>query len=194
MQIPPPPPLCADDVEMIAWLRERDSNAFPAVPPPDAATLAAWRETAIAWGFIPPESRAVVPAGRDARGRFATGNSGRPRGARNKLTVEVENMLLDLAPDAVKLVSEHIRHDVRVAIWVLQNFVKPSGRHVELANLPEVKNATDIPMAVAAILAEIGSGEMSLEDGSVMIGLLDRMLELLGTAHRMRGSILPPPP
>jgi hypothetical protein len=193
--VPPPPLSHPDDVaEMLIWLRERDSNAFPSVPLPDAGTLASWRETATSWGWIPPESRAIVRIGRDARGRFTTGNSGRPRGAKNRITVEVEQMLADLTPDAVKLVGEYVRHDIRTAVWVLENFVRPSGRHVEIANLPTINTAADVPAAVTAIVDEIAKGELCLEDGRALIRVLDNVLGVLETAHRLRGGLVPPPP
>src|SRR5258706_15309980 len=109
----PPPPAPPDYAEMLDWLRERDSNAFRSVPPPDAAILAIWRETAIGWGWIPPESRVI--AGRDNKGRWARGNAGKPRGAKSQITREVERVLADLVPDAAQVVSEHVRHDIRTA-------------------------------------------------------------------------------
>src|SRR6266853_2997218 len=179
MDFPPPPPI--DHAEMLAWLRERDSNAFPSVPSPDAATLAAWRETAIAWGWISPEKRTeILPAGRDAQGRFAAGNPGKPKGAKSQITREVERVLADLVPDAAQVVSEHVRHDIRTATWILGNFAKPLGRHLQLDDvLPAVKNVGDIPPAVAAILEKTGSGELSIEDASVLVGLLGNVLALL---------------
>src|SRR5262249_44244548 len=50
---------------------------------------------------IPSVCSAPAPlTGRDANGRFTVGNSGRPRGARNRVNAEIDQLLEEAAPDA----------------------------------------------------------------------------------------------
>lgn len=169
----------------LAWLHERGVNASP-----DAAL-----DTALAYGFVPPGSQALVAAGRDVKtGRFTAGNPGRKPGSKNRLT-QVEELLGELTPAACALVEEHInvKRDVEIAVWLLERFIRPSRHHIDLASLPAVREAKDIPEAIAAIAAAVATGELSVEDASLMTRLLQQMLDTLETAHRLRGSMLPAP-
>jgi hypothetical protein len=210
---PPPAPANRDDVRaMLEWLRERGifasrdnrlsiGGALKAEYGDGGRTL--WKDDPAEWDMLSPVGSLVEwvnqaaewgyrgtvrpYTGRNALGQFTVGNAGRPKGARNRVTRETETLLAALVPDAIKMVSEHARDDPRIALWVLQNFVKP-GRYIELPDMPPVQSADDVPAALQAIVESVGSGEMALEDGALIVGLLGQILDVLKSVRQLRGG------
>jgi len=98
---------------------------------------------------------------RDQKGRFAPGNSGRPRGARNMTTRAVE-ALMEGDSDRVTraVISAAAGGDMTAARLVLD--IAPARREPTVAvNLPEMKNAADLPAAASAILQAVAAGDVS---------------------------------
>src|SRR3954451_23330892 len=76
------------------------------------------------------------PEGRDARGRFGPGNSGRPKGARSRLVTELEQAMELAAPEIVRILIARAQcgdGSMEAAKYVLER-VAPSrrGRLVEI--------------------------------------------------------------
>jgi hypothetical protein len=70
--------------------------------------------------------------GRDARGRFGPGNTGRPRGSRNRINKQVLDALGDLSSQAVMVLRENLtQNNLKAAIYVLDRFL-PSERSIEI--------------------------------------------------------------
>jgi hypothetical protein len=68
----------------------------------------------------PPPVDPPAPTDRDANGRFAAGNSGRPRGARNRVNAEIDQLLEEAAPDAFRTILSAAQHaNVAAAQWIL---------------------------------------------------------------------------
>jgi hypothetical protein len=135
----------------------------------------------------------MPPVGRQANGRFGPGNPGKPRGARNRITVEIERLLDQAAPDAVRtIVSATQFADVKAAQWIL-NRVAPARRRrtVVLEDFPEIRGPADIAPALAAIAASVADGEISIEEAAMAARVLREFLDVLKTAQRLGSGLVP---
>ena len=117
---------------------------------------------------LPPPPPPPLPpsAGRDANGRFTVGNSGRPRGARNRVNAEIERLLEEGAEDAIRTILSAAQYaNVAAAQWIL-NRVAPArkGRVVVLDDFPPINGPDDIAPALSAIATAVANGELSIED------------------------------
>jgi hypothetical protein len=134
------------------------------------------------------EPEAMQPAWRKANGRFAEGNPGKPRGARNRITLEIERLLEEAAPDAVRTILGAVKcaADVAAAKWIVDR-VAPArrGRTVMLEGFPEIKGAADVAPALAAIATNFADGNISVEEAAMAARVLREFLDVLETAHRL---------
>ena len=140
----------------------------------------------------PPPS--APPSGRDASGRFTVGNSGRPRGARNRVNAEIDLLLEEAAPDAFRTILSAAQHaNVAAAQWIL-NRVSPArkGRTVILDEFPTINGPDDIAPALSTIAAAVADGELSIEEASLAADVLQKFLDVLERTHRLRSGLLPP--
>src|SRR3979409_43163 len=127
----------------------------------------------------PPPS--APPSGRDASGRFTVGNSGRPRGARNRVNAEIDQLLEEAAPDALRTIHSAAQYaNVAAAQWIL-NRVAPArkGRAVILDDFPTINGPDDIAPALSAIAAAVADGELSIEEASLAADVLQKFLDVL---------------
>ena len=136
---------------------------------------------------------------RDARGRFAPGNSGKPHGAKVKRTA-VSHLLP--ADAQGRLVAELYRRaledqDTQAAVYLLNRLIPArKGTLLELAGLRPVRDAHGAAAAAARILELVAAGEVTTEEAKGLQELvaafvsthtaaalradLDRVLEHLG--------------
>jgi hypothetical protein len=109
------------------------------------------------------------------RGRpFKKGNSGRPRGSRNKTTSAVE-ALLDGQAEAItnKIVEMALAGDRGAMRLCFERILPPrSGRAVSL-DLPDVASAEDAASAMSAIIAAVASGEITPSEAAEVSPLID---------------------
>ena len=143
---------------------------------------------------LPPPPPLPPSAGRDANGRFAVGNSGRPRGARNRVNAEVERLLEEGAEDAIRTILSAAQYaNVAAAQWIL-NRVAPArkGRTIILDEFPTINGPDDIAPALSAIAAAVADGELSIEEASLAADVLQKFLDVLERTHRLRSGLLPP--
>jgi hypothetical protein len=168
-------------------------NTFP---PPPALPLSGPAEASSTIPILqppplPPEqdvpAGSMRPEGRDARGRFTAGNSGRPKGARSRLITELEQAMELGAPEIVRILIARA-HDgsMEAAKYVLER-VAPSrrGRLVEIEGFPAIKAPADVPDALASLATAVGNGTVTVEEATALGGLLQRFLDTYETAHRL---------
>jgi hypothetical protein len=113
------------------------------------------------------------PEGRDAKGRFAPGNSGRPKGARSRLITELELAMEVAAPEIVRILIGRAQcgdGSMEAAKYILER-IAPSrrGRLVEIEGF-EVRTPADVPAALASLATAIGDGMITIEEATAMIG------------------------
>jgi hypothetical protein len=122
---------------------------------------------------------AAETAQQKQRGRpFQKGRSGNPGGkapgTRNRATMAAQ-VLLDGEAEALtrKAVGLALAGDLTALRLCLERIVPPrKDRAVEVA-VPEIKEAADAPAAVAAILAAIASGEITIAEGKDLSAVVE---------------------
>jgi hypothetical protein len=174
-------------------------NTFPPLPPlPLSGPVETGGATPIVQLSPPPlrdgsrgpqedvPAGSMRPEGRDARGRFTAGNSGRPKGARSRLITELEQAMELGAPEIVRILIARA-HDgsMEAAKYVLER-VAPSrrGRLVEIEGFPEIRTPADVPAALASLASAVGDATITIEEATAIGGLLQRFLDTYETAHR----------
>ena len=102
------------------------------------------------------------------RGRpFEKGNPGRSRGARNKTTVALEQLLEGQAEAIVAKVIEKALDGDRMAMRLVFERLMGSRRERSVTNLdlPQIRSAADCAEASATILAAVSSGKIAPGEG-----------------------------
>ena len=110
------------------------------------------------------------------RGRpFEKGNSGRPRDARNKMTVALEQLLEGQAEAVVAKVVEKALEGDRMAMRLVFERLMGSRHERPLADLdlPPLQSAADGAAVAAAILAAAGSGKITPGEGVALMQMVD---------------------
>ena len=116
--------------------------------------------------------------------------AGRPRGARNKRTILLENMF---DRDATVIIDQLImaakEGDVAaMRMCVDRIFPRPRGRPVAF-DLPSMTTAADAVTAMGGIMHAIGDGELSAEEGAELSKVVAGFSQTFATAdleQRMR--------
>jgi hypothetical protein len=109
------------------------------------------------------------------RGRpFQPGNPGRPPGSKNQLTRLVEQLVDN---DAEKLTRKMIQlalaGDVRCLQYCLDRLLpRRSGRSLDV-QLPAINNVHDVVLAMGAIATAVSNGNLTAEDASHLVHLLN---------------------
>jgi hypothetical protein len=121
----------------------------------------------------------------------ASGNpSGRPRGARNKMTVLVENLMGQYAQQVTARVIERAsKGDMVAARLVLERIAPPRRGHPVRLKLPEISDAVSVMNAHAALLGDVASGKVTPEEAepvSAMLGAHLKTIETVDIDRRLR--------
>ena len=113
--------------------------------------------------------------------------AGRKKGMRRRITVAAERLMEDDAENVVRSVLAAARDgDMAAAKLVLERIVPlRRGRPVEVA-LPPIQSPADLTAATAAVVAAVGSGELTPEEGQAVGALLEAHTRALETAELER--------
>jgi hypothetical protein len=119
---------------------------------------------------------------RNADGTFGTGNSGRQKGARHKVTRAVE-VLLEGQSEAIaqKAIDKALAGDT-VALRLCLERIAPAHKDSPVQfDLPPIKDASEAAQAASAVLEAVSEGNLTPLEAASVMGLLDsfrRALEL----------------
>jgi hypothetical protein len=190
--LPPPPSYRPPDPETPLPSPPGRSDPSHATP-----NFHAVRTLARVDSMVPAQYASADPArpeGRDAKGRFATGNSGRPKGARSRLISELEQAMALAAPEIVRILIGRAQcgdGSMEAAKYILER-VAPSrrGRLVEIEGF-EVRTPADVPSALASLATAVGDGTITIEEATAVGNLLQTFLDTYETAHRLAKSLPP---
>lgn len=120
--------------------------------------------------------------GRDNEGRFANGNPGRPRGARNKATLAAESLLQGQAEALTQAaIKQALQGDTTALRLCLERIAPPIRESAAPVELPPIKTAADLPAAIAALLQAVAAGELAPGEAKTLaavIGEAGKALEL----------------
>ena len=124
------------------------------------------------------------------RGRpLAPGNPGKPKGARHRTTIAVEALLGGEAENLTRKAIETALGGDVAAIRLCMDRIAPApkGRRVAL-DLPAIASAADVLRALGAVLAAVGAGELTPDEGAAVAGLLEmkrKTIELVEIEQRI---------
>ena len=100
--------------------------------------------------------------------------AGRPRGARNRTTVLLEALIESEGEALTRHFIEQAKRGNARALGCLMGMILPKRKGVPIEiDLPPLEQASDAPVAIAAIIAAVCGGELTPDEGM----LLTRMVE-----------------
>jgi len=104
--------------------------------------------------------------GRNGKGQFAPGNSGRPKGARGRIALVCETLLEGKAQALTeKAIALALAGDT-VALRLCIERLAPLRRdHHVTFDMPAIAGAEDHPKALSAILTAVAAGELTPSEG-----------------------------
>lgn len=136
-----------------------------------------------------PEAPAA-DCGRGPDGRFGPGNSGRPQGARNRLTVFLESVLEGEAEALTRQAIDLANKGDVGALRLCLNRLIPARRDMPVQfDLPEIVTLDDAERASSAVLAAVAGGELTPGQGESVMRLLSahrQMMESGDLDRRLR--------
>ena len=128
--------------------------------------------------------------GRNTAGQFTEGNSGRPKGSRNKATIAIESLLQGQAEALTQTAIAKALEGDSVALRLCMERIAPAPKdHPVSFSLPKMKNALDASEAAGSVLSAVNEGELTPIEATRVMGLIDsyrRNLELTEIEQRLQ--------
>ena len=128
--------------------------------------------------------------GRHTAGQFTEGNSGRPKGSRNKATIAIESLLQGQAEALTQTAIAKALEGDSVALRLCMERIAPAPKDQPVSfSLPKMKNALDAAEAAGSVLSAVNEGELTPIEATRVMGLIDsyrRTLELTEIEQRLQ--------
>ena len=128
--------------------------------------------------------------GRNTAGQFSYGNSGRPRGSRNKATLAIESLLQGQAEALTKTAVKKALEGDSVALRLCMERIAPALKDQPVSfSLPTMNNALDASEAAGSVLTAVSAGDLTPIEAARVMGLIDsyrRTLELTEIEQRLQ--------
>ena len=122
--------------------------------------------------------------GRNAAGRFAPGNPGRPQGARHKATMAALALLDGEAETLTRqAVTMALAGDVAALRLCLERIAPPRKDVPAAFALPAVATAKDAAAAAGAVLGAVAGGDLTPTEGTHIMGLIEAYRRTLETTE-----------
>lgn len=120
--------------------------------------------------------------------RFKPGQSGNPngrrRGSRSKVLSALDALGEGEATEIVKAMIEKGKSSDPVAARTILDRVWAPRKGARLQfDLPEVTKADELPTAISAINQQVAEGELSPDEGAVVVGLLEAQRRAIETSE-----------
>ena len=127
--------------------------------------------------------------GRNTAGKFTSGNSGRPKGARNKKTLAIESLIEGQAEALTQTaISKALEGDgLALRLCIERTAPAPKDKSVSFP-LTDIKNSMDASKAANCVLKAVSEGELTPIEATRVMGLIDsyrRTLELTEIEERL---------
>jgi len=124
---------------------------------------------------------------RDDRGRFGPGNSGRPRGAKNRTTAIAQALLADEETELVRKGIELAKAgDVQMLKFLLDRLL-PKDRLIKI-DIPRLDFADEAIDGMAAISGAIAAGQITPSEGAALSNMISgysRTIEVWELSRRI---------
>jgi hypothetical protein len=114
----------------------------------------------------------------NTRGRpFAKGNPGKPKGARNKVTRAIEELLEGQHQELTQTAIDKALEGDMTALRLCLERLAPARKDAPIViELPPIKTAEDVQEASSRVLQAVGAGDITPDEAGRVMALL--------TAHR----------
>ena len=127
--------------------------------------------------------------GRNTAGQFSTGNTGRPKGSRNKATLAIESLLQGQAEALTQTAVTKALEGDSVALRLCIERIAPAPMDQPVSfSLPKMQNAIDASKAAGSVLTAVSDGELTPIEAIRVMSLIDsyrRTLELTEIEERL---------
>ena len=128
--------------------------------------------------------------GRNTDGKFTDGNSGRPKGSRNKATIAIESLLEGQSEALTQTaISKALDGDSVALRLCLDRIAPPMKDKPVIFPLPQMQDAMDASQAAGSVLSAVSEGNLTPIEGTRVMGLIDsyrRTLELTEIENRVK--------
>ena len=128
--------------------------------------------------------------GRNTDGTFATGNAGRPKGARNKKTIAITSLLEGQAEALTQTAVTKALEGDSVALRLCIERIAPAPKDQPVTfNLTKMHNAMDASEFAGSVLTAVSDGELTPIEATRVMSLIDsyrRTLELTEIEQRLQ--------
>ena len=127
---------------------------------------------------------------RNKLGQFVDGNSGRPRGSKNKATLAVESLLEGQAEALTQTAIKNALEGDTVALRLCMDRIASPPKDAPVSfTLPLMTNALDAAEAAGSVLNAVSKGELTPIEATRVMGLIDsyrKTLELTEIEQRLQ--------
>ena len=132
----------------------------------------------------------MIKNGRNTAGQFTEGNSGRPKGSRNKATIAIESLLQGQAEALTQTAVTIALEGDSVALRLCMERIAPAPKDQAVSfSLTKMNNALDASEAAGSVLAAVSEGQLTPIEATRVMGLIDsyrRALELTEIEQRLQ--------
>ena len=128
--------------------------------------------------------------GRNTAGNFTSGNSGRPKGSRNKATIAIESLFEGQAEALTQTAISKALDGDSIALRLCMDRIAPPMKDKPVVfTLPKMQDAMDASQAAGRVLSAVSDGSLTPLEGTRVMGLIDsyrRTLELTDIDQRLQ--------
>jgi hypothetical protein len=123
-------------------------------------------------------------AERNIDGTFASGNAGKPKGARHKVTLAVEAMLEGQQEALTKAAIDKALEGDVTALRLCIDRIAPARKDAPVSfDLPDIETADDAANAARAILKAVAEGDITPIEAATVMGVIDQFRRTLETTE-----------
>ena len=121
---------------------------------------------------------------RNPDGTFASGNPGRPRGARHKVTQAIEAMLEGQQEALTQAAIDKALEGDVTALGLCLDRIAPARKDAPVSfTLPEIETAEDAAKAARAILKAIAEGDVTPLEAATVMAVVEQFRRTLETTE-----------
>ena len=121
---------------------------------------------------------------RNPDGTFASGNPGRPRGARHKITQAIEAMLEGQHEALTQAAIDKALEGDVTALRLCLDRIAPARKDAPVSfDLPEIETAEDAAKAARAILKAIAEGDVTPLEAATVMAVVEQFRRTLETTE-----------
>jgi len=128
--------------------------------------------------------------GKNTAGQFTAGNSGRPKGSRNKATLVIESLLQGHAEALTQTAVTKALEGDSIALRLCMERIAPAPKDQPVSFiLPKMQSALDASKAAESVLTAVSEGELTPIEAMRVMALIDsyrRTLELTDIEERLQ--------